>query len=152
LSFNLYLQDPRKKSTFRNPSIVQLAKAIGAPPSAVSWKLANFARLTHRCKSGISQVRRMERGRSRSLGEFSRDWEKLAFESERLLSQFTGYTLDPRKKAESFRWITREALVRVRINQGFFRAAVLAATVDDAVSLDYQFPSCFNAKPYRQAW
>src|SRR5229473_3946459 len=45
VAFNLYRKIPFGKIHLRNPSIVQLAKAIGRTPSAVSWKLANFARL-----------------------------------------------------------------------------------------------------------
>jgi len=45
LAFNLYCKIPFGKIHIRNPEIISLAKAIQRTPSAVSWKLANFARL-----------------------------------------------------------------------------------------------------------
>lgn len=52
----------------------------------------------------------------------------MAFESERLLEQMTGRA--PERVDEEWKFPegrTREALIRTRVNQGFFRAAVLAA-------------------------
>src|SRR5271155_4885876 len=45
VAFNLYCKIPFGRIHIRNPLIIELAKAIGRTPSAVSWKLANFARL-----------------------------------------------------------------------------------------------------------
>jgi hypothetical protein len=45
LAFNLYCKTPFGKIHIRNPDVIALATAIGRTPSAVSWKLANFARL-----------------------------------------------------------------------------------------------------------
>jgi len=94
----------------------------------VSWKLANFARLDSSLK------RRNIAGATHGAGaekdvwdEFSNDWERLAFESERLLNRFTGDS-SAIAEVDSFpEGKTRAAIIRVRVNQGFFRAAVLAA-------------------------
>jgi putative restriction endonuclease len=45
VAFNLYCKIPFGRIHIRNPLIIELAKSIGRTPSAVSWKLANFARL-----------------------------------------------------------------------------------------------------------
>ena len=45
VAFNLYCKIPFGKIHIRNPDVIDLAKSIGRTPSAVSWKLANFARL-----------------------------------------------------------------------------------------------------------
>jgi len=45
VAFNLYCKIPFGKIHIRNPRIIELARSIGRTPSAVSWKLANFARL-----------------------------------------------------------------------------------------------------------
>ena len=45
VAFNLYCKIPFGRIHIRNPLIIELAKAIGRTPSALSWKLANFARL-----------------------------------------------------------------------------------------------------------
>src|SRR5574337_228422 len=51
LAFNLYCKIPFGKIHYRNPEIIDLAMVIGRTPSAVSWKLANFARLDPSLKS-----------------------------------------------------------------------------------------------------
>ena len=45
VAFNLYCKIPFGRIHIHNPQIITLAKAIDRTPSAVSWKLANFARL-----------------------------------------------------------------------------------------------------------
>ena len=66
VAFNLYCKIPFGQIHIRNPLIVELAKVIGRTPSAVSWKLANFARRDlHRRSIGefLSEVvRESQRG------------------------------------------------------------------------------------------
>jgi putative restriction endonuclease len=45
VAFNLYCRIPFGRIHIRNPLVIELAKAIGRTPSAVSRKIANFARL-----------------------------------------------------------------------------------------------------------
>ena len=45
IAFNLYCKTPFGQIHIRNPEIIDLANLIKRTPSAVSWKLANFARL-----------------------------------------------------------------------------------------------------------
>jgi putative restriction endonuclease len=45
LAFNLYCQIPFGRIHIRNPEIIALAARLQRSPSAVSWKLANLARL-----------------------------------------------------------------------------------------------------------
>ena len=45
LAYNLYCKTPFGKIHIRNPEIIELAKIIKRSSSALSWKLANFARL-----------------------------------------------------------------------------------------------------------
>jgi putative restriction endonuclease len=53
---------------------------------------------------------------------------KLSFESERLLQKMPPWAAPAEEDTQEFpEGRTREALVRARVNQGFFRAAVLAA-------------------------
>jgi putative restriction endonuclease len=113
----------------RNPLIVELARAIGRTPSAVSWKLANFARLDPALqKRNIAGAGHGARAEVGIWNEFSNDWDRLAFESERLLDQLTGRTPKLVEESREFpEGISRESFVRTRVNQGFFRTAVLAA-------------------------
>lgn len=129
VAFNLYCKIPFGRIHLRNPLVIGLAKAIGRTPSAVSWKLANFARLDPTLqKRNIAGATHGARGEVEIWNEFSNDWDRLAFESERLLDQLTGRTPEFIEEGRQFpEGMTREALIRTRVNQGFFRAAVLAA-------------------------
>jgi len=140
LAFNLYCKIPFGTIHIRNPQIIALAKILSRTPSAVSWKLANFARLDpslqDRNIAGASHGSKLD---IEVWNEFNNNWEKLGFESEKLLAEKTGKqvetitdieTLDlPRAGKE------RESLVKVRVNQSFFRKAVLAA---------YDFKCCIT--------
>ena len=147
VAFNLYCKIPFGKIHIRNPEIIDLAKAIGRTPSAVSWKLANFARLDPALKRrNIAGASHGAHSEIEIWDEFNNDWEKLAFESERLLAEIGGGPLDdaadevvlPEGK-------TREAVVRARVNQGFFRAAVLAAYGTRCCITGLSLPELLNA-------
>ncbi|SRR6266436_1093981 len=129
VAFNLYCTIPFGRIHIRNPQIIELAKAIGRTPSAVSWKLANFARLDPVLqKRNISGAKHGARAEIEIWNGFSNDWEGLAFESERLLDKMTGRLSQLVDEGREFpEGRTREAIIRTRVNQGFFRAAVLAA-------------------------
>ncbi len=129
VAFNLYCKIPFGRIHLRNPLIVDLAKAIGRTPSAVSWKLANFARLDPALqKRNIAGASHGARAEVEIWNEFSDDWDRLAFESERLFYKLTGRTPEFVGEGQEFpEGKSREALIRTRVNQGFFRAAVVAA-------------------------
>lgn len=129
VAFNLYCKIPFGRIHIRNPLIIEMAKAVGRTPSAVSWKLANFARLDPALrKRNIAGASHGARAEVKIWNEFSSDWNKLAFESERLLNQFLGRAPELVEEAEEFpEGRSREAFVRARVNQDFFRAAVLAS-------------------------
>ncbi|HEV2523022.1 MAG TPA: HNH endonuclease [Candidatus Acidoferrales bacterium] len=129
VGFNLYCKIPFGRIHIRNPLVIELAKALGRTPSAVSWKLANFARLDPSLKD--RNVKGASHGAHAEIevwNDFNNDWEGLAYESERILDQMVGHpkglTEDERELPEG---TTRETIVRTRVNQSFFRAAVLAA-------------------------
>jgi HNH endonuclease len=129
VAFNLYCKIPFGRIHIRNPLVIELAKALGRTPSAVSWKLANFARLDPALqKRNITGAGHGSRADVEIWNEFSNDWNRLAFESERLLNQITGARSELVEETREFpEGRSREAIVRVRVNQSFFRAAVLAS-------------------------
>jgi putative restriction endonuclease len=129
VAFNLYCKIPFGRIHTRNPLVLELAKSIGRSPSAVSWKLANFARLDPALKKrNIAGATHGAATEVEVWNEFNENWEKLAFESERLLGEMSGHVSELAEEAKQFpEGTTRAALVRTRVNQGFFRAAVLAA-------------------------
>ncbi|MBI5565711.1 MAG: HNH endonuclease [Chloroflexi bacterium] len=132
VAFNLYCKTPFGRIHIHNPEIIALAKAIGRTPSSVAWKLANFARLDptlqRRNIKGASHGSKQE---VEIWEEFNKNWDRLAFESENLLAQITHLPLEDSIQADGDIALKtgkeRESLVRVRVNQGFFRKSVLAA-------------------------
>jgi putative restriction endonuclease len=140
LAFNLYCKTPFGKIHIHNPEIIALSKILRRTPSAVSWKLANFARLDPALKKrAIIGATHGGKGEIEIWDEFNQDWENLSFESERLLARLTGKSFEqllhidenelPKNGKE------RETVVRIRVNQNFFRATVLAA---------YSFSCCIT--------
>jgi len=126
-AFNLYCQTPFGKIHNKNPAIIALAASLGRSASAVSWKLANFARLDPTlAKRNIKGASHGSKEEGLIWREFDSNWEALAFESERL--RLGEEALANIASAPEFpEGRTRESLVRVRVNQDFFRRAVLNA-------------------------
>lgn len=132
VAMNLYCKLPFGQLHYRNPVIIALAEKLGRTASSVAMKLCNFASLDPvqqaRGISGLSGASAADRA---VLEEFHQDWDRLAFESEQRWAALIGKPVEaethipedelPRAGLE------RERVVRQRVNQGFFRAAVLAA-------------------------
>jgi len=150
IAFNLYCKTPFGKIHIHNPEIITLAKALGRTPSAVSWKLANLASLDPSLKkrniAGASHGSKMD---VEVWNEFNGDWERLAFESERLLAQRTGRLIEDSSEADVVDALgigkDRETLVKVRVNQGFFRKTVLAAYNYQCCVTGLEIPELLNA-------
>lgn len=133
VAFNLYCKIPFGKINNRNPQIIKLANAIGRTPSAVSWKLANFASfdpsLQKRQIRGATNAGKLDKA---IFGEFYNNWEDLAYESEMLLHNFfkEPFLENHSEGNDDFAFPegkVRESIVKIRVNQAFFRSTVLAA-------------------------
>jgi putative restriction endonuclease len=111
------------------PRVIALAKALGRTPSSVSWKLANFARLDPALRK--RQIRGATHGAKAEeeiWNEFSDNWDSLTYESQQLLAKFIHVPpVELLAKEEFPEGKTRDAIVKARVNQSFFRSAVLAA-------------------------
>lgn len=132
LAFNLYCKIPFGTIHIRNPQIITLAKILGRTPSAVSWKLANLASLDPTLKkrniTGASHGAKLD---AEVWAEFNNNWDKLSFESEKLLAEKLGKPVEKVADIETFdlpkAGKERRAFIKIRVNQSFFRKAVLAA-------------------------
>jgi putative restriction endonuclease len=132
LAFNLYCKIPFGTIHMRNPKIIELAELLGRSVGAVSYKLANFARLDPALQSrGIRGMAHGAKGEQAIWQEFAANGEKLAYESEKLLAKRTGTSLAQLAEIDEnelpAEGLDRERLVKTRVNQHFFRAAVLAS-------------------------
>jgi putative restriction endonuclease len=132
LAFNLYCQIPFGTIHEGNPRIQALAKLIGRKVGAVSLKLGNFARLDPSLqKRGIRGMPHGAKGEAEIWNEFAKSPEALALESEKLMAKWTGKTLEEVAEIKTDdlprEGIEREAIVRLRVNQSFFRKRILSA-------------------------
>jgi putative restriction endonuclease len=132
LAFDLYCRIPFGAIHMRNPKVIALAKLIGRKVGAVSRKLANFARLdpaiTLTGRVGLSHG---SAGEEEIWEEFAANPEALVYESARIRAEREGKKVEEVAEIDEIELpkegLERERLVRVRVNQRFFRDAVLAA-------------------------
>jgi len=132
LAFNLYSQIPFGTIHVRNPKIQELAKLLDRSTGAVSRKLANFARLDPFLKErGVKGLPHGAKAEEEIWNEFAKQPEALAFESEKLRAGREGRSVEDVSQIETAdlppAGKEREAIVRVRVNQSFFRRRVLSA-------------------------
>lgn len=132
VAMNLYCTMEFGQFHARNPTIIEIAGKLDRSPSSLAMKLCNFASLdpfhAARGVSGLSGASLADR---EVWAEFHRDWEASSFESEKLLARTRGTSVEreaqideaelPREGKE------RERVVKQRVNQYFFRSAILAA-------------------------
>jgi putative restriction endonuclease len=150
LAINLYCKTPFGRLHNRNPDIIKLSKLIGRTPSALSWKLVNFASLDPSLKKrgikGAINVSHLDR---EIWEEFYSDWDRLAYESEILRANRLGEPIEPDVEAGSTELsrsgLDRKTLAKVRVNQNFFRATVLAAYESRCCITGLAIPDLLNA-------
>ena len=128
VAFNLYCRIPFGRIHNRNPEIIALAEALGRTPSALSWKLANFARFDPALKKrGIVGATHGGKLEEEVWEEFNGNWETLAYTSEKLRAKLLPASSQPIETQNFPDGKEREITAKARVNQGFFRAAILAA-------------------------
>lgn len=132
LTINLYCKLPFGRLHKLNPEIIHLANLINRTPSSVALKLGNFASFDPSLKArGIKGASNASKLDGEIWNEFFNNWDILAYESEQLLAQFENISVEqlnhisedelPREGK------VREQVVKVRVNQSFFRCSILAA-------------------------
>lgn len=131
VAFNLYCKLPFGQYHKNNNKVIELAKILRRTPSAVALKLCNFARLDplHQ-KRGVKGMQHGGKLEEKIWGEFNQNWDELAYQSEIVLADLRGQKeADLVKKFEKELppGKEREAIVKVRINQNFFREMILAS-------------------------
>lgn len=168
--FRLYCRTPFGRLHQWNPQIVQLAEQIGRSPGAVSMKACNFASLDPQLQArkvkGLGNVSRSDRD---LWDAFLADSESVAQEAEAAYSSlfgegFDGGAADFDRTAGGQRAgdgsggaavghepaapggpTEREALVKERRVQSFFRAAVLASYGGRCAITGLAVPDLLNA-------
>jgi putative restriction endonuclease len=132
LAVNLYCKLPFGKLHRLNLEVINLASLIVRTPSSVAYKLVNFASLDPSLKArGIKGASNASNLDKEIWDEFFYHWDVLPYESEKLLAKLEQTTIEilnnipeielPREGK------TREQIVKVRVNQSFFRSSILAS-------------------------
>ena len=132
LAINLYCKLPFGRLHRLNPDVINLANLIGRTPNSVAYKLVNFASLDPSLKvrgiKGASNVSFLDKA---IWDEFYYNWDELPFESEKLLANFKDTTVEKLNNIDETYLpkdgIEREQLVKIRVNQSFFRSSILAS-------------------------
>ena len=132
LAFKLYNEIPFGQIDEDTPTIQALAKLINRSAGAVSYKLANMARLDPVLQArGIKGMPHGAKGEAAIWAEFADHPESLALESERLLAERLGKPLEEVAEIETDdlpkAGVERDAVVKIRVNQNFFRRRILSA-------------------------
>ena len=132
LAINLYCKLPFGRLHSLNPEVSHLANLIGRTPGSVAFKLVNFASLDPSLKArGIKGASNASNLDKEIWNEFFNNWDDLPFESEKLLAKFENTTVEELNHISENEILkigtTREQLIKVRVNQSFFRSSILAS-------------------------
>ena len=131
IALSVYCKIPFNRASNTNPEIVAAANLIGRSPAAVKMKVGNFGSFDPELRArGIVGLANSSKLDEEIWNEYCNDWERLAYDSERIRARLTNKTLEEISDVD----ITnipagreRETMVKQRINQSFFRTAVLTS-------------------------
>lgn len=132
LAFNVYCKTPFTKINSKYKTVIELSSIINRSANAVAIKLANFARLDPVLQSrNIAGMSHGSKGEEVIWNEFNNNWDKLSLESEKLLAQFKGVSIEKSAEIETIDipevGLERETIIMARVNQSFFRKTVLSS-------------------------
>ena len=139
IAFNVYCKIPFKNSSKTHPEIIRYANIIGRTPSALNMKVGNIGRLDPDLKQqGITGLVHGAKMEEEVWNEFYSNPERLAYESEILVAKFSEKNIEETTNIEINDLPDgkeREAIVKQRVNQSFFRTTVLSS---------YNFRCCIS--------
>lgn len=144
LALNLYYKTPFGKMHSSNPDIIHLANLIGRSASSVAFKLGNLASLDPSLKArGIKGASNSSKLDQLMWDEFYDNLDALSFESEILLAKKENSSVEDLLDFNEDILLdgrTRESLVKLRVNQSFFRKSILAAYNNTCCITGIQIP------------
>lgn len=158
IAFNLYCKIPFQKANSSNPEIQEVARLIGRSVNSVKMKIGNFGSFDPELKTqGIVGLTNTSKLDEEIWNEFNSDWERLAFESEMLIAKLKNEPVGKVFVNDALTMPTgkeREVLVRLRVNQNFFRQTVLSAYEGTCCITDLRIPQLLVAshiKPWSKS-
>lgn len=163
LAMNLYCRIPFGRQHSHAPEVIKLAGALGRTPGSVAMKLNNFTSLDPEEKArgikGLPGASKLDR---QIWDQFHADWEEMAAESELIWKQLVENqdlppSLEKPVEALEEKMYSNDTLKlpigptesirtqKVRLAQGFFRRAVLAAYLGRCCISDIPIPELLVA-------
>ncbi len=154
LALALYCKIPFGKIHKNNPQVIELSKLIGRTPASVSMKMGNFGRFDEElAKKGISGLSHGSVLDKAVWDEYHLNMQALAetvdqipYMQELLNEDDVAETLPVGK--------TRTTTVKTRVNQNFFRSAVISAYNKKCCVTGLDVPSLLRAshiKPWSES-
>ena len=147
-AFNLYCRMPFRLVNSREARIVALAKKLGRTSASLSKKMGNLAWNDPENIRGLKHGSKLDR---QIWEDFFIDPEAVMYESEHAFAHYDGKPLEERLQLHddatqlSDDGREKERIVRVRVNQGLFRSAVLAAYDETCCITKLAAPELLNA-------
>jgi putative restriction endonuclease len=131
VALNLYCKIPFNKVSSTHPDILKYSTFISRSPNSLKMKIGNFGSFDPELKKrGIVGLENTSKLDEEIWNEYSNDWDRLAYESEILISKFEGKDIE--LKLQEFDFKDKEGLdllrnIKTRVNQNFFRQTVLSS-------------------------
>lgn len=131
-AYNLYCKIPIEEINSKNINIIQFADLLNRTPKEIAKRFKNFAKLD----TNIHTLEDIKEEDKSVWAFFNNDWEKSAYESENKIIDFENKL---KNIIEFPKGKERDSIVKSRINQNFFRSAVLTS---------YQNKCCITGLPF----
>lgn len=137
-AFNLYCKIPLDEISSKNKKIIEFADLLSKPPKEVAKRFKNFSKLD----ATVNLIEGLDKEDKNTWDSFNENWSRLAYESENRIIDFENklrnITVFPKGKE-------RDSIVKARINQTFFRAAVLSSYKNKCCITGLPFVELLNA-------
>ena len=133
IALDLYCKVPFNKATNSNPDIQRIANLIGRSVTSVKMKIGNFGNFDPELKKrgivGLSNISRLD---EEIWNEYFNHWDKLAYDAQVLISKYENKPIEEIAQVDEVVKNLPEGkeklvIVKQRINQTFFRNAVLSS-------------------------
>lgn len=158
LAFYLYCQIPFSKISKTNPEIIRLANILGRTADSVSMKLFNLAHfdpnLQKRNVKGMGHASQLD---GEIAQRFLHNWEELTFSAKQIEAGFLGANLEESVSPTAVDLPEGSMVpqtVQARVNQQFFRNAVLSSYKHSCCITGITIPSLLIAshiKPWSKS-
>lgn len=131
-AYNLYCKIPIGEISSKNINIIQFADLLNRTSKEIAKRFKNFAKLD----TNIYTLEDIKEEDKSVWKFFNNDWEKSVYESENKIIDFENKL---KNIIEFPKGKERDSIVKSRINQNFFRSAVLTS---------YQNKCCITGLPF----